>query len=201
MFSFFKQKVPRIGTTKIFLTNKGDLKKMRNTKLMAAIPMVATLIAPMTAFAATSYKTTNASVTNANAITADAPTNEVSVSVTQGSTFSVTIPKTIVLNGTAGAANEAQYDVKVSGNIASNETINVVPVTSFKMSDVKGVKKQLDATVTQTYTKFVDSQVSISSSVKDTMAIGDTTGKVSVADLTSGSWTGNFNFAISLTAA
>jgi hypothetical protein len=175
---------------------------MRNTKLMAAIPMVATLIAPMTAFAATSYKTTSASVTNvANAITADAPTNDVSVSVTQGSTFSVTIPKTIVLNGTAGAANEAQYDVKVSGNIASNETINVVPVTSFKMSDVKGVKAQLDATVTQTYTKFVDSQVTISSSVKDTMAIGDTTGKVSVANLTSGSWTGNFNFAISLTAS
>jgi hypothetical protein len=30
MFSFFKRKVPRIGTTKIFLTNKEDFKNEKH---------------------------------------------------------------------------------------------------------------------------------------------------------------------------
>jgi hypothetical protein len=191
---------------------------MRNKKLMAAIPMVATLIAPMTAFAATSYTTTNESVTNVtSAITADADTNQVDVSVTQGSTFSVTIPKTIVLNGKVNEDNQATYKVTVSGNIASNETINVVPSGSgtdasnnptFAMKDSAKVKSDLTATIKQTVTKFVDKQVTTSAS--DTAKLeaqtsGDdkTTieGTVTIANLTSGSWTGNFNFAISLSAS
>jgi hypothetical protein len=172
---------------------------MNNKKLMAAIPMVATLLTPMTTFAATSYKTTSASSTNVTTpITADAETNTVNVSVTQGSTFSVTIPKTIVLNGAVGAANEASYDITVSGNIASDEVVSVTPDASFQMTDNKGVKSALTATVTQTVTKFVDSQVTIPTSTKDTIALGKTTGKVSVANLSSGSWTGNFNFVIKL---
>jgi hypothetical protein len=185
---------------------------MRNTKLMAAIPMVATLIAPMTAFAATSYTTTSASVTNATAITADAETNQVDVSVTQGSTFSVTIPKKIVLTGTVGQTNKSDYSVTVSGNIASNEVINVVPSgtgtdssknPTFSMSDDKGVKTALTATISQTVTKFVDSQSKEKTykSATDTIALGTTSGSVTVANLSAGSWSGNFNFAISLTAS
>jgi hypothetical protein len=172
----------------------------------------------MTAFAATSYTTTNESVTNVtSAITADADTNQVDVRVTQGSTFSVTIPKTIVLAGATNTDNQATYKVTVSGNIASNETINVVPSDSgkdaegnptFSMSDTKRVKSDLTATIEQTVTKFVDKQVTTDTTDTaklETQEKGDDSktieGTVTIANLTSGSWSGNFNFAISLSAS
>lgn len=170
-------------------------------KILAAVPVVATALMPMSAFAATNYSTSTEGVTYSNAITADAPTNTVNVTVAQKSTFSVTIPKNITLLGTAGQSNAANYTVTTSGNIASNEVINVTPVTSFKMNDSKGVKKALNATVTQSVTKFVNSEAKTAkySSVANTVALGTTTtGNVKVAGLTAGSWSGNFNFNINL---
>ena len=172
---------------------------MKNTKIMAAIPMVATLVMPMTAFAATDYTTTTESVDYTNGtFTRDTENTPTHVTVTQGSTFSVSIPKEVVLDGTANGTNAATYKLTVSGNIASNETINVVPDTSFKMSDVKKVKADINATVAQPITKFVDAQVN--DEAADTIHLGETTGTITVEGLTSGSWEGSFNFNISLTS-
>ena len=172
---------------------------MKNTKLMAAIPMVATIIMPMTAFAATGYETSGANVTSTETYTEDTKDTPTKVTVTQGSTFSVKIPKEVILDGTANGDNSAIYNIEVTGNIASNETINVVPAASFNMRDVKGVKKDIVATIEQPITKFVDSQVNVDGK-NDTIHIGNTTGKITVANLTSGSWEGSFYFNISLTA-
>lgn len=173
---------------------------MKNTKLMAAIPMVATMVMPMTAFAATDYETTKSDVDyTGGTFTNDEKDTATHVTVTQGSTFSVRIPKEVVLDGTANGDNSAEYTVSVSGNIASDETINVVPDATFSMKDVKGVKADIKATVAQPVTKFVDSQVSVDGK-DDTINLGDTTGKITVENLTSGSWDGSFNFNISLTS-
>ena len=167
-------------------------------KLMAIVPML-TMAMPMTVFAATDYTTSAENVTYTDAITADS-TPQVQVSVSQTSTFSVKIPKTITLNGKVGETNDASYEVEVSGNIASNEVVTVAPTTTFKMKDNSGVKADIDATVTQAVQKFVNSDAKEAKhkEAADTIALGKTNGTVEVANLTAGSWAGTFNFNISL---
>jgi hypothetical protein len=172
---------------------------MDKRKILATIPILPTLATPMVTFAATNYATTNAYSTNIeNPITSDEDINKVNVSVTQGSTFSVSIPKTIVLDGDADKANESTYTINVDGNIASDEVIVVEPDTTFTMSDVKGIKKDLNGTISQTITKFVDNEVNLDNTLTSFQHIGGTTGTVSINNLTSGEWTGSFNFKIKL---
>jgi hypothetical protein len=66
------------------------------------------------------------------------------------------------------------------------------------MSDVKKVKDDLDGSISQTITKFVDKEINIDSTLTSFQHIGDTTGIVSINNLTSGEWTGSFNFKIKL---
>ena len=129
--------------------------KNKLDKILATIPVFAAAITPMSVFAATGYQTSSENVTYSNAITQDATNNTVNVTVTQTSTFSVSIPKNISLSGASGENNEANYSIAVTGNIASDETINVVPDTNFKMKDIKQIKDDIDANVTQVVTKFV----------------------------------------------
>ena len=187
---------------------------MKNfSKMMAIMPMVASILATMSAFAATGYKTSEEDVTyRENGLTQDydntADETKVDVLVTQASTFTVSIPKRIVLNGAVNEKNDADYVVKVAGNIASDEIIHVTPASTFKMRDDKGVKADLDTTVTQTVTKFVNEAAKPAkyADATDTVLIkndnandvGTISGNVEVHNLTSGSWTGVFNFDIKL---
>ena len=131
-------------------------------------------------------------------ITADS-TEEVQVYATQASTFSVKIPKVIILDGQAGTA---KYQVSVKGNINGEEMVNVVPTASFKMTS-EG-KADITATTTQTVQKFVnttDSHAADSSFMNGVKpdAFITTEGDVSVAGMTAGFWGGITNFNISLT--
>jgi hypothetical protein len=173
---------------------------MKIKKSLAKIALPACILtSSMPTMAATNYTTTNSSSTNVdNPITADKDENKVNVSVAQGSTFSVSIPKTIVLDGSVDKENNSTYNISVSGNIASDEAVIVKPDATFTMSDVKGVKKDLNGTISQTITKFLNKEVSIDSTLKDFQHLGSTTGVVSIEGLTSGSWTGQFNFNIKL---
>lgn len=185
---------------------------MKNlNKVMAIMPLAASMVAPMSAFAATSYTTSEAAVLETQTVEGDASGEEarqVEVSVTQASAFSISIPKRITLNGAKGATNDSDYNVKVAGNIASDEMITVTPVATFKMSDTKGVKTDLNAEVTQAQTKFINEAVkgtSTYTSNNDYVGIkveqADTpavTGNVKVLNLTAGSWAGQFNFDIKL---
>lgn len=131
------------------------------------------------------------------------------VTVSQKSTFSVTIPKTVVLKGDFGEVNKADYTISVKANIASDEIITVSPQTSFDMKDKSNIKTK-QASVTQNVTKFVDSETKGTKLSEDSTVnpldranpgdegTGSCTGEIKVDKLTAGSWSGTFNFDISL---
>lgn len=122
-----------------------------------------------------------------------------------GSTFSVVIPKTIVLDATSKDSN---YTVKVSGDISSDKKVTVAPQDALAATDdpaginfymkdqaEKGTKKaDVQADVTQ---EFVDW-----SSAEVCKADGTTkNGNVAAPTITAGSWKGTFNFNIALADA
>lgn len=122
-------------------------------------------------------------------------TRPVEVTYTQSSTFTVTIPKTIALDG---STKTADYDVNVKGDIASDKQVKVAPDTTFKMVDQsKAAKKKtdVDASVTQAETTWSSTEVNVAQT-------GTTkTGNISATGLTSGSWKGTFNFSIAMSDA
>ena len=176
---------------------------MSKAKLITAIPMLATMVMPMTTFAATGYTTSGANTTYSDEITSDADKNTVNVNVSQASTFKVIIPKNIVLNGTKDADNSSTYVVQVTGNVASDEVVKVIPDATFQMEDEAKMKASLTATVNQPVQKFVNSvtKEKHDATKNDTSAdvFGkDASGIVTVNDLSAGTWNGSFNFNVSL---
>ena len=100
----------------------------------------------------------------------------------QTPTYSVIIPKTVVLDGKNGIG---KYTVSVKGNIDNRDFIKVIPDNSFTMKNA--YLSPITATVQQEVTSFTN-QNNIKSGVK---TIGTITAK-SLA----GKWSGNFNFNI-----
>ena len=99
----------------------------------------------------------------------------------QNSTFSVTIPKTISLNGFTGKGN---YNIKVNGTFYYNDTLTVTPSNSFTLKDSSGVSI-LQANVTQNVNTFT----------KDNL--GTTSGSISLNKTKfAGKYNGTFNFNI-----
>lgn len=104
----------------------------------------------------------------------------------QDSSFTVTIPKLITLDST----KISNYTVTVTGDIASNEQVNVIPEKEFLMKDqaLTGTKKtDVTATVSQDKEGWKFNEFT---------TLGN--GTVTAEGLTSGSWKGSFWFNISL---
>ena len=101
----------------------------------------------------------------------------------QASSFTVTIPKSIVLDRNKAAT----YNVKVKGDVLGNEIITVVPDATVTLNDANG-KDPVTGNIAQEKTEFSSTEVNTNS--------GNTTGSVLANDLTSGDWSGNFEFAI-----
>ena len=98
-------------------------------------------------------------------------------------TFSVTIPKTISLNGRNG---KCSYNIKVSGNLYLKDTLIVNPSSSFTLKDKNNISS-LKGNITQTTTSFT----------KDNLGI--TNGNISLNKTKfAGTYNGNFNFNIKL---
>ena len=124
----------------------------------------------------------------------DNTTQEATTTGTQGATityeqdsaFTVTIPKTITL----GQNKSATYGVKVKGDISGNETVTVTPDATMQLTDSNG-KAAVTGTITQDITEFAADQVNLPDG-------GGTTGSIVANDLTSGDWSGNFEFAINI---
>ena len=124
----------------------------------------------------------------------DNTTQEVTTTGTQGATityeqdsaFTVTIPKTITL----GQNKSATYGVKVKGDIAGNETITVTPDATLQLTDSNG-KAAVTGIITQDVTEFAAAEVNLPDG-------GSTTGNIVANELTSGDWSGNFEFAINI---
>lgn len=206
---------------------------MKNKKLLSAA-MAATMLmgTAMPVFAATENDTNSIGsvaedITNvdkvgydkvqnqkseySDEITADANTNTCEAYLTKASTFSVVIPKTIVLDGAAKTNNTGVYSVTVKGNIAGDDIISVVPETNSKVVSKQGNslddtkvqfylgqpgKKDIVATVTQPKTTF---QINDGMVTEENVETGNTvTGTVAVSQITAGKWSGNFNFKIAI---
>lgn len=120
-----------------------------------------------------------------------------------GSTFTVVIPKTIVL-GTD--SKDSDYAVRVYGDISSDKKVTVAPQDTlngpedpaginFYMIDQasKGTQKDpVQADVTQKFVDWTSAEVTADTS-KD--------GNVAAPTITAGSWKGTFNFNIALADA
>ena len=102
----------------------------------------------------------------------------------QNSTFSVTIPKTISLNGLTG---KCSYNVKVSGTFYYNDTLTVTPSSSFALKDKNNINT-LQANVTQNVNTFTKNN------------LGTTNGSISLNKTKfAGKFNGTFNFNIKFT--
>ena len=99
-----------------------------------------------------------------------------------GSEYKVTIPKVIVLSGTTKKAN---YYVKVEGDIAGLEEINVLPDENITLSSVN--KASQIGTITQDKTNWKYSELGANAN-----------GFVEAPNLDAGKWSGSFNFNITL---
>lgn len=118
-----------------------------------------------------------------------AGTQTATVTYTQDSAFTVTIPKSITLS----SAKTATYDVKVKGDIKKSEKITVTPDATVSMTDANG-KAAVDVTITQAVKDFAADNVNATEG-------SSTTGSVDGSNLTAGSWSGTLNFAIDKVAA
>ena len=114
-----------------------------------------------------------------------APYNKTVIYTFVESSFSVLIPKVIVLDGNQG---NADYDITVNGAFYYNDTLTVKPANSFTMTDRSNIS-QMKANILQSKQSFMKEDIASSG--------GKTTGSIQV-DRThfAGSWVGTFNFDI-----
>jgi hypothetical protein len=102
----------------------------------------------------------------------------------QESSFSVIIPKTIVLDG---ESCQATSEIEVSGTLYCNDHVDVIPDKSFTMNDKYNIRN-INVTIAQSQTTFT----------KDTMGKSEYTIKTSTSNI-AGEWSGTFNYSITLT--
>ena len=111
---------------------------------------------------------------------------EVRVNVDVASSFTITIPKEIVLNGNDGSAT---YKVKCEGDIAGDQVITIVPDNSFTLYEDGG--KETPVTVTQPDTDFTYQKIDAGNTYD---------GDLSASEISAGNWSGKFNFNIEFKA-
>ena len=112
---------------------------------------------------------------------------EVRVNVDVASSFTITIPKEIVLNGNDGSA---AYKVKCEGDIAGDQVISVVPDNSFTLYEDGG--KTTPVTVTQNDTDFTYVELNDAKEYD---------GDLSAPKISAGNWSGSFYFNIEFKAS
>lgn len=114
-----------------------------------------------------------------------APYNKTVIYTFVESSFSVLIPKVIVLDGIGGNAN---YDITVNGAFYYNDTLTVKPATSFVMTDRSNIS-QMKANILQSKQNFMKEDIA-SLGAKAAGSI-----QVDRANF-AGLWKGTFNFDI-----
>lgn len=130
-------------------------------------------------------------------------TRETEVTYSQSSTFTVTIPKTIVLDG---QGKTSDYNVNVKGDISSDKQVTVAPQDAidsidginFYMKDQSSAAKKkadVEANVAQAETVWSSAEVDVAN-------VGTTkTGNVASPKISAGSWRGVFTFNIAMNDA
>lgn len=131
-----------------------------------------------------------------NWVTDEGNFEEIEVTYKQASSFFVTIPKTIVLDGWKQAA----YSVKVSGDIGAEQCVYVAPIDGiagtdnidFYMKDQASENKKEDVLAIVTQKKMHWNSAEAAKGYEQTDNL------VSAPDLTAGAWKGIFQMEIKL---
>lgn len=110
-------------------------------------------------------------------------TTNVPVTAIVNSSFTVTIPKSIDISN-----ENASYNIGVSGDLAGNEKLTVVPTQAFEMKEKNNFKQPVTATVTQDKKEW---------SYTDVAASIGASGSI-VANLSAGDWSGTLAFNVSI---
>ncbi len=175
---------------------KGKMKMNKNkilTAVMAGTMMMGSVL-PVCA-AVTDYDPISQ-----EAVGEDGTSRDTEVLYNLGSTFSVVIPKTIVLDA---VSKDSDYAVRVYGDISSDKKVTVAPQDA--LTDIEGInfymidqatagtkKANVQADVTQDVVDWTSAEVTADTS-KD--------GNVAAPTITAGNWKGTFNFNIALADA
>lgn len=130
----------------------------------------------------------------------DGTSRDTEVLYTRASSYSVVIPKTIVLDA---VSKDSNYAVRVYGDISSDKKVTVAPQDA--LTDIEGInfhmkdqaaigtkKADVQADVTQDVVDWTSAEVTADTS-KD--------GNVAAPTITAGNWKGTFNFNIALANA
>lgn len=175
---------------------KGKMKMNKNkilTAVMAGTMMMGSVLPVCAA-------TTNYDPISQEAVGEDGTSRDTEVLYNRGSTFSVVIPKTIVLDA---VSKDSDYAVRVYGDISSDKKVTVAPQDA--LTDIEGInfymidqatagtkKANVQADVTQNVVDWTSAEVTADTS-KD--------GNVAAPTITAGNWKGTFNFNIALADA
>jgi len=129
-------------------------------------------------------------------------THTVDVYATQASTFSLKLPKQVILDGAYAADKtySGAYQISATGNIAGDEQLTVVNDASFALQQAG--KEDITATVTQAKNTFRNTTDTVGATVVNGLNLDTPVtidGTVSAQGITAGSWSGNFNIAVALT--
>ena len=166
---------------------------MNKQKILAAGLACTSFVPSIQAFAANSEAAVEYQTASENG------SQSTSVNAEIGEEFAVTIPKLIVLSG---KDKTASYKVTVSGDIAGESSVNVVPDDGFTLYEESGNKDDVDATISQDKTKWSviagDSTSDDDKLKVDHIEYTEATGTISAPGLTAGAWSGEFNFNINL---
>ncbi|MCX4376221.1 MAG: hypothetical protein OSJ61_08615 [Lachnospiraceae bacterium] len=134
------------------------------------------------------------------AVGEDGTSRDTEVLYNLGSTFSVVIPKTIVLDA---VSKDSDYAVRVYGDISSDKKVTVAPQDA--LTDIEGINFYMIDQATAG-TKKANVQADVTQDVVDWTSaevIADTSkdGNVAAPTITAGNWKGTFNFNIALADA
>lgn len=147
-------------------------------------------------------------------LTTDSQKCEVEVAV--GSSFIVTIPKKITLDGGGATKGRGVYEVTVDADLAGTEQIIVTPMPKeggYVLKEMGG-KDDIAFTVSQSFARFIAAE-SVSTNMADEIYLSKDAidgyarvnpeavrvqGTVEAAQISAGTWNGAFDFCIELTS-
>ena len=130
----------------------------------------------------------------------DGTLRDTEVLYTRASSYSVVIPKTIVLDA---VSKDSDYAVRVYGDISSDKKVTVAPQDA--LTDIDGINFYMVDQAT-TGTKKANVQADVIQAVVDWTSAevtADTSkdGNIAAPTITAGNWKGTFNFNIALADA
>lgn len=172
--------------------------KEKTTKLMSMLlsfAMIFSGVIPVYATENTNSDSTTV-IDGENISTEERNLEDITVTYKQASSFFVTIPKTIVLDGW----KQSTYSVKVSGDIGSEQCVYVAPIDmidtteniDFYMKDQASENAKDDVVASVTHNKFHWNSTEVAENYKQDDNL------VSAPDLTAGAWKGIFQMEIKL---